>query len=86
MADFYSVHRRAIDRAGAVPEREFFRIVAWEPLSWPTEAPESDTATIITFRRTKSGYEPAGPGDARAVADWNERHKDAPASVFEFKC
>lgn len=88
MARFYDIHAKAIERAVNVnPLRmgECFRVIMWEPLPPVLDrAPESDTATIITFRCLPNGqFEPASPADAAAIADFDKRHRDTPNNSWE---
>lgn len=87
MAEFYRIHKKAIERAfNGVRVGDYFRITAWEPLAPPIsgEAPKDDTVTILTFRRTTDGnYTPASDADRNAIAEWTARHKDTPAEAWE---
>lgn len=90
MAEFYAIHRPAIERAShhAKTVGEHFRITMQEPLG-PVSGGQSridQTETIVTFiRTTRDGrYRPASPGDESAIEDWNKRHAETPPSAWDF--
>jgi hypothetical protein len=89
MAEFYSIHRRDIERAQLMTHyRGCFRVWVQEPqpppLMEPPAEPIAETITIVTFVVSSDGrtYSPAGEVDRKIIADWNERHRETPDSAW----
>jgi hypothetical protein len=89
MAEFYDIHRKAIERAfnvGSQRVGDYFRIGMMEPLGAPSEfaSMADDHFLIITFRRLPEGrYEPAELSDRKEIREWNIRHQLTPADAWE---
>lgn len=87
MADFYEVHRKAIEAAkDRVRYGEIWNVAVREPFpifTAPTEAVPGISVTILMFRAASDGrLVPARDFDHQKIADWNARHRHTSPESF----
>lgn len=86
MADFYEIHRVAINKAnGRIRSGDGWNVALIEPLPLITLKPSNIIPTVkyVTFRAMPDGrLEPAGVGDRQTIAEWQERYRNTPAESF----
>lgn len=84
MADFYDVHRKALEAArGRVNLGGWWAVSLREPLTLTTPQTHVDAINVVHFIAASDGtLRPATEQDIADIADWNRRHRLTPLSHF----
>jgi hypothetical protein len=87
MADFYEVHRKAIEvAAGKIRRGEYWTVPMIEPLSPVTLRPPTTVGTMlktVRFIAAPDGTMKAATElDLSDIADWQRRHHNTPRESF----